>query len=292
MQWRGRRQSSNIEDRRGGGFGGRRGGGLRIPIRAGGGGGIGLIVIVLVAWLVFDINPLTLLGAGDSGMQTTSSGPGVEATSDETDDFVATVLADTEEVWSRRFEAAGEDYPEPTLVFFEGQVNSACGLAGAATGPFYCPGDSRLYLDLSFFRQLRDQLSAPGDFAQAYVVAHEVGHHVQNLAGVLPRFAQARAGMSETDANALSVLVELQADCYAGIWAHDSQAAGYVEEGDIDEALNAAEQIGDDTLQRQGQGYVVPDSFTHGTSEQRREWFRRGFETGDTSACDTLEGRL
>jgi len=297
MRWRGRRQSSNIEDRRGGGFGsGRgRGGGMRIPVRAGGGGGIGLIIIALVLWLGFGINPLALLGdlgGGGSTYQSGSSGPGVANTADETDDFIATVLAETEDTWNQRFQASGETYPEPTLVLFSNQVRSACGIAGSATGPFYCPSDSKLYIDLSFFRQLRQQLNAPGDFAQAYVVAHEVGHHVQNLTGILPRYHQARQNMSEAEGNALSVRVELQADCYAGIWAHDANGDGIVEAGDINEALNAAQQIGDDTLQRRSQGTVVPDSFTHGTSAQRQEWFRRGFESGDVSACDTFGGAI
>ncbi|MEF2552405.1 neutral zinc metallopeptidase [Aurantimonas sp. A2-1-M11] len=296
MQWRGRRQSSNIEDRRGsgGGFGGR-GGGMRLPVRAGGGGTIGIIIVALVLWLGFGINPMQLLGmagGGGGGVQTSQSGPGVAGTADETDDFVATVLADTEDVWTQRFQAAGETYPVPTLVLFEDQVRSACGIAGAASGPFYCPSDRKLYIDLTFFDQLRNQLDAPGDFAQAYVIAHEVGHHIQNVTGVLPRFNQTRQSMSEAEANAMSVRVELQADCYAGIWGHDTRQAGYVEPGDIDEALNAAGQIGDDTLQRRGQGTVVPDSFTHGTSEQRQTWFRRGFETGDFAACDTMDGDI
>lgn len=196
MQWRGRRQSSNIEDRRGsgGGFGGR-GGGMRLPVRAGGGGTIGIIIVALVLWLGFGINPMQLLGmaggGGGGSVQTTQSGPGVAGTADETDDFVATVLADTEDVWSQRFQAAGETYPAPTLVLFENRVQSACGIAGSASGPFYCPSDRKLYIDLSFFDQLRNQLNAPGDFAQAYVIAHEVGHHIQNITGVLPRFNQA-----------------------------------------------------------------------------------------------------
>ncbi|NDV85999.1 hypothetical protein GTW51_04705 [Aurantimonas aggregata] len=293
MQWRGRRQSSNIEDRRGSGGGMRGGGGMRLPIRAGGGGSILIIIVALVLWIGFGINPMTLLGMDSgTGTQTTQSGPGVAGTSDSTDDFVATVLADTEDVWGRRFQEAGETYPAPTLVLFNGQVNSACGNAGASTGPFYCPSDQRLYIDLTFFDQLRNQLNAPGDFAQAYVVAHEVGHHIQNVTGVLPEFNQARQSMSEADANAMSVRVELQADCYAGIWAHDTDQAGYIQDGDIDEALNAAEQIGDDTLQKRSQGTVVPDSFTHGTSEQRQTWFRRGYESGDMASCDAINADI
>lgn len=301
MRWRGRRQSTNVSDRRGsgGGFGGGLGGGrgMRIPVRAGGGGGIGLILVALVLWFVFGINPLALFGLSDGGPQPQqqtrqAQGPGVQGTSDETDDFVATVLADTEDVWNARFQEAGSTYPEPTLVLFEDQVSSGCGLAGMATGPFYCPADSSLYLDLSFFRQLESQLGAPGDFAQAYVIAHEVGHHVQNVTGVLSQTQTLRRQLPEAEANRVSVLTELQADCYAGIFAHDVYREGFLEPGDIDEALNAASQIGDDTLQRRGQGVVVPDSFTHGTSDQRRDWFNRGYQSGDTDACDTFDGQL
>ncbi len=229
---------------------------------------------------------------GGGSYQTTQQGPGVEGTADQTDDFVATVLAETEDSWGRRFKAAGETYPKPTLVLFDDQVRSACGTAGAAVGPFYCPNDQKLYLDLNFFQQLRNQLGAPGDFAQAYVIAHEVGHHIQNLTGVLQRTNQQRQGASQADGNAISVRVELQADCYAGIWAHDAKGDGIVEPGDIDEALNAAGQIGDDTLQKRGQGVVVPDSFTHGTSEQRQKWFRAGYESGEIGACDTFNGAI
>ncbi len=295
MQWKGRRQSTNVSDQRGsgGGFGG--GGPMRIPVRAGGGGGIGLLIIIAILWLGFGINPLALLGmdqGGGSGQSQVARGPGPQGTADETDDFVATVLADTEDVWNRRFADSGETYPEPTLVMFSGSVSSACGQAAAAMGPFYCPLDQKVYIDLSFFRQLAGQLNSPGDFAQAYVIAHEVGHHVQNVTGILPRTTEMRRQMSQADANSVSVLVELQADCYAGIWAHDTYQAGYLEPGDIDEALNAASQIGDDTLQRRSQGTVVPDSFTHGTSAQRQQWFKRGYESGDMAACDTFQGRL
>ncbi|RIY03367.1 hypothetical protein D3218_00950 [Aureimonas flava] len=294
MEWRGRRESSNIEDRRGsgGGFGG---GGMRIPIRAGGGGGIGLLVILAILWIGFGINPLSVIGMDDgSGTTQTASrqGPGVSGTADETDNFVAVVLADTEDVWNARFSQMGSTYREPTLVLFDRQVSSACGNATSASGPFYCPNDQKLYLDLTFFRQLQGQLNAPGDFAQAYVVAHEVGHHVQNLLGTLGKTTQLRQQSSEADANAISVRVELQADCYAGIWAHDTQQAGFVEDGDVEEALNAASQIGDDTLQERSQGTVVPDSFTHGTSAQRVEWFRRGLTSGSMEQCDTFQGRL
>ncbi|MCB8838776.1 neutral zinc metallopeptidase [Aurantimonas sp. VKM B-3413] len=292
MEWRGRRQSNNVEYSSG--SGGSRGGGMRIPIRAGG-GGIGVIVIALVLWLVFGVNPLQLLGMVDTGdyqttqSQTTTRPKGARS---ETEQFVATVLADTEDAWGKRFQTAGESYAKPTLVFFDGRVGSACGSASAAMGPFYCPNDQKVYLDTSFFDQLRQQLNAPGDFAEAYVVAHEVGHHVQNLLGILPRYHEAIRGMSRADANALSVRIELQADCFAGIFAHDESSAGYLQSGDIGEATNAAEQIGDDTLQRRGQGTVVPDSFTHGTSAQRQQWFEAGYRSGDVEACDTLKGAI
>lgn len=307
MRWTGRRQSTNIEDRRGGNGGlgggglggGLGGGGMRVPMRAGGGGiGIvGLLVIGAVLWFGFGINPMFLFGmdGGTQQQQTTTqtaNGPGVRGTADETDDFVATVLASTEDVWTKRFQDAGQTYPAPTLVLFNNSVASACGNASAASGPFYCPGDRKLYLDLGFFRQLRDQLNSPGDFAQAYVVAHEVGHHIQNLTGILPRFEKARQNVSQAEANAMSVRIELQADCYAGIWAHDSNTDGYIEPGDVDEALNAASQIGDDTLQKESQGYVVPDSFNHGTSAQRQTWFKRGFDSGQMAACDTSKGDI
>ncbi len=294
MEWRGRRESSNIEDRRGSGGGGLGGGGMRIPIRAGG-GGIGLIILLGILWIGFGINPLSVIGMDDGGpqtQQTASRGPGVDGTADETDDFVAVVLGDTEDVWNRRFQDMGRQYREPTLVLFTDRVASACGNASSASGPFYCPNDQKLYLDMSFFRQLDSQLGASGDFAQAYVIAHEVGHHVQNMTGVLQRTTEMRQRMSETESNAISVRVELQADCYAGIWAHDTQQAGLLESGDMEEALNAASQIGDDTLQRRSQGTVVPDSFTHGTSAQRVEWFRRGATSGDMNQCDTFNGRI
>ncbi|ALN72954.1 neutral zinc metallopeptidase [Aureimonas sp. AU20] len=294
MEWRGRRESSNIEDQRGSGGGGLGSGGMRIPIRAGG-GGIGLIILLGILWIGFGINPMSVIGM-DDGTQTTqttrSSGQGVNGTTDETDDFIAVVLGDTEDVWNRRFQSMGQQYREPKLVLFTDRVSSACGNASSASGPFYCPNDQKLYLDTSFFRQLDSQLGASGDFAQAYVIAHEVGHHVQNMTGILQRTTDMRQRMSETDSNAVSVRVELQADCYAGIWAHDTQQAGLLETGDMEEALNAASKIGDDTLQRRSQGTVVPDSFTHGTSAQRVEWFKRGATTGDMAQCDTLKGQL
>ncbi|WP_026380034.1 KPN_02809 family neutral zinc metallopeptidase [Afifella pfennigii] len=287
MRWRGRRQSANVEDRRG------TGGGGVIRVGRAGGGGIGILIIAVVLWLVFGINPLALLGDAQvmapSEQSAPRNGGGVATTESEVDDFVATVLADTEDVWGAIFRQGGSDYPEPTLVLFEGQVRSACGFAGAATGPFYCPGDQRLYIDLSFFEELRRRFDAPGDFAQAYVIAHEVGHHVQNVLGILPKTTEMRRRLGERESNALSVRVELQADCFAGIWANRTAKKGYLEEGDIREALNAAGQLGDDMIQRRTQGYVVPDAFNHGSAEQRATWFRRGYERGTLDACDTFQ---
>jgi predicted metalloprotease len=268
----------------GGGFGGGIGRGPVVMRRAGG-GGIGMIIVVLiVAWL-FGINPLQLLEGGgvvtgpapQQGEETAQ--PGV---SDEMRDFVATVLADTEDTWSQIFEQAGEDYPEPTLTLFSGNVNSACGFASAATGPFYCPADQNLYIDLAFYGELRERFGAPGDFAQAYVLAHEVGHHVQNVLGILRQ--------TQGHGNEMSIRTELQADCFAGIWANHTNQRGLLEEGDVQEALTAAAAVGDDTIQRRTQGYVVPESFNHGTSEQRVEWFGRGFQNGTVDACDTFSG--
>lgn len=298
MQWRGRRQSDNIEDRRSeGGIGGpSMGRGFRIPIGMGGGrsGGLSLrtmviLIVVILVLRAFGIDPLAILNGGDAGLtgQQTTSGHD-SAADDEMKQFVATVLADTEDVWTAIFKAQGENYPDPTLVLFSGAVRSACGTAQSAMGPFYCPGDRKVYIDLDFYNELRQRFHAPGDFAQAYVLAHEVGHHVQNLIGVLPRFNRMRASLSETAANRMSVQVELQADCLAGVWAHYTQQKGLLEAGDIDEALNAASQIGDDAIQQSTQGYVVPDSFNHGTSAQRQRWFKQGLADGTITACDTF----
>jgi predicted metalloprotease len=211
-------------------------------------------------------------------------------TDDESRAFVATILADTEDTWTEIFKAAGKDYPQPKLTLFTDQISSACGLASSATGPFYCPEDQNVYIDLGFFSELKQRFGAPGDFAEAYVIAHEVGHHVQKVLGVLDKVHGMEAAASEGDANALSVRTELQADCLAGIWAKHTQQEGLLEEGDIGEAMNAAAAVGDDALQKETQGYVVPDSFTHGTSEQRQNWFRRGFDKGDIKGCDTFSG--
>jgi uncharacterized protein len=306
MRWRGREGSSNVEDRRGqgGGFGGGfgRGGfgfpggsqGPRIGIPTGGrGGGIGIVGIIIVLGILWfaGINPLDILNGGGGGSPVVvgnQPGGSTGVPADEEGKFVSVVLKETEDSWGRMFQEGGERYVEPTLVLFTGQAQSACGFASAATGPFYCPGDQKLYIDLNFFDELSRKFGAPGDFAQAYVIAHEVGHHVQNLLGILPQVDQQRQRASRAQANELSVRLELQADCLAGVWAHDAEAKGILEVGDIDEALNAASQIGDDTLQRQSQGYVVPDSFTHGTSAQRSQWFKRGYQQGSVDACDTF----
>jgi predicted metalloprotease len=273
------------------------GGGFRMPTGGRGGGiGIGgLVVILLISWAL-GINPLTLLSGGDvsmdgGGQQQTGTRPQGQST-DETTAFVRTVLAETEDTWGGIFRASGETYTNPTLVLFSGQVSSACGSASSASGPFYCPGDRKVYLDTAFFQELDRRFGASGDFAQAYVIAHEVGHHVQNLTGVLPQFNRQRQSMSEADANKMSVRVELQADCYAGIWAKFTQQKGILEAGDLEEALNAAHQIGDDTLQKKTQGYVVPDSFNHGTSAQRMDWFKRGFQNGKVEDCDTFSANI
>lgn len=284
MEWRGRRGSKNVIDVRGRGRGGGRSMG-----RIGGFGGLGAVVIVLIGlFLGVDLTPLLGTGGGmQSAPPVQQAGP--NRIDDEAEEFVSVVLADTEEVWSRAFEERGARYQPPELVLFTGAVDSACGTASSAVGPFYCPGDHRVYLDTAFFQTLESQLGAQGDFARAYVIAHEVGHHVQNLIGVMDQVNEVRRSVSEVEANALSVRVELQADCLAGMWARGAdEMFGSLERGDIDEALDAAARIGDDTLQRRSQGRVVPDSFTHGSSEQRQTWFYRGFEEGTLEACDTF----
>ncbi|WOC16959.1 neutral zinc metallopeptidase [Pseudochrobactrum sp. MP213Fo] len=300
MRWQGREESDNVEDRRGdgtsGGFGrgGLGGGGLGGPgfriVRGGGFSGIVILgVMALVLWMV-GINPLPLL-FGDGSVQTTqssSSSSSAPRATDQAAAFTRVVLKETEDVWSGIFQAAGQTYKKPTLVMFEGQVKSACGFASAASGPFYCPGDQKVYIDLSFFNELDKRFGASGDFAHAYVLSHEVGHHVQNLLGILPRFNKMRQTMSEAQSNAMSVRVELQADCFAGVWGKYTDQKGLLEQGDLEEALNAAHQIGDDTLQKRAQGYVVPESFNHGTAAQRATWFKRGFDTGKVEACDTF----
>ena len=293
MKWEGQRQSENVEDRRGEGGGG---GGFRI----GGGRGIGLgtIVVALVGGWIFGINPLTLLGILDGGggavqAPTSQQAPAQRPpANDALASFVATVLADTEDVWGAVMKTGGVAYREPKLVLFRGAVGTACGTGQSAMGPFYCPGDQKVYIDLGFFDTLRSRMGAPGDFAQAYVISHEVGHHVQNLLGITGKVDGMRGRVSETQMNALSVRVELQADCFAGVWTHHSQKGkGWLEQGDVDEAMNAAAQIGDDMLQRKSQGTVVPESFTHGSSQQRQTWFRRGLESGSVAQCNTFDAR-
>jgi len=297
VRWRDLRRSQNVEDMRGrsGGLG-RGGGGMRI-------GGVGLLVMLLIAWLL-GANPLQLLSmlAGGGAIGGASGpaldvpepaplpGPGPDgAGQDEGAQFVAAILGDTEDTWSQIFQANGRQYEEPRLVLFTDVVRSACGTAQSAMGPFYCPADRKVYIDLGFYRDLEQRFGAAGDFAQAYVIAHEVGHHVQNLLGIADKVHAQREQLPEAQSNALSVLMELQADCLAGVWANHTQRAKQVlEQGDVEEGLRAAAAIGDDRIQRQSQGYVVPEAFTHGSSEQRVQWFRRGIETGDTEACDTF----
>lgn len=281
MRWQDGRRSTNVEDRRG----------SRIPGRVKG-GSIGILLLALVG-MYFGIDPSVILNMGESVQvsQPGQSGAPVEQTEEDRQlaEFVSVVLADTEDVWKEQFRAAGQTYAEPNLVLFSGAVQSACGFAEAAMGPFYCPGDGKVYIDLSFYRELKRNMNAPGDFAQAYVIAHEVGHHVQNLLGLSRQMEAMRRQVSKTEYNRLSVKMELQADCFAGLWAHHAhRARQVVEPGDIDEALNAASQIGDDRLQKQQRGYVTPDSFTHGTSAQRVSWFQRGYQTGRFDNCDTF----
>jgi uncharacterized protein len=289
MRWIGDRASENIEDRRGGGG---------MPIAVGGIGGLGAIIILVIG-LFLGIDPSTLLAllSGDQAQpqqtdtQRVDARPSQrpEAAQDRTRQFVAVVLADTEDVWRQVFESSGKTYVEPKLVLYTGQIGSACGLASAASGPFYCPNDQKVYLDLSFFEEMRSRFNAPGEFADAYVVAHEIGHHVQNSLGILKTAKSEEASSERRGANAISVRVELQADCLAGIWAHHADRTKHIiEQGDVEAAMNAASAVGDDRLQRQSRGTVVPDSFTHGSSAQRVRWFKRGLESGDTRQCDTF----
>lgn len=293
MKWRGRRQSTNVEDRRGGGA-------------KAGGVGIGSIIIALILWKVFGVNPQTTLGVAEQIQSRPAASTPAQQSPEQAEAkaFVSTILADTEDVWTPIFAQAGQTYVPPKLQLFTGQVQSACGGATSASGPFYCPADQKVYLDTQFFTDMKRHMGITGeqnaselsnnhqvaDFAQAYVIAHEVGHHVQTLLGISPqvRQAQAQAG-SQAQANDLSVRQELQADCFAGLWArHNHERTGFLQKGDLEEALDAAEKIGDDYLQHKSHGHAVPDSFTHGTSRQRQTWFYKGFETGDVAACDTF----
>jgi predicted metalloprotease len=283
MRWTTGRRSDNIEDRRG----------VQVSRRVAG-GGIGTIVLVLVA-LYFGVDPSVILNQPQMnvpGAGTTSRSAPYSASPQEQRlaDFVSVVLADTEDTWNALFRSMGKSYEEPKLVLFTGAVESACGFASAAVGPFYCPEDQKVYIDLSFYNDLKNRFGAPGDFAQAYVIAHEVGHHVQNLLGISDKVHSLRGRVSEKEANKLSVMLELQADCLSGVWAyHADKARKILEQGDVEEALNAASAIGDDRLQRRSRGYVTPDSFTHGTSAQRMHWFRLGLETGSMGKCNTFQ---
>jgi uncharacterized protein len=280
MRWKGRKESSNVEDRRG----------MSPKGKGIVGGGIGTIAIALVV-LLLGGDPTSIIQNVQSPDQSTGSNYTETAEDKELAQFVSVVLAETENVWHAIFKEKGSTYREPKLVLFSGQVQSACGVAGASTGPFYCPGDEKLYIDLSFYDELQKRFKAPGDFAMAYVIAHEVGHHIQNLTGVMDKMNKLRSQLSEEEYNKYSVRVELQADFYAGIWAHYTEQQALLESGDLEEALNAASAVGDDNIQKQAQGYVVPESFTHGTSQQRKKWFYKGFTSGDIDQGDTFSAR-
>ncbi len=283
MRWRGERESDNVEDRRGMS--------MSRGVKVGGIGGLGLVAVVVIS-MFLGVDPTALL-QGISNMQNSYVSVdrriGPPAAKDDMRKFVAVVLAETEDVWGAAFRRSGSTYQEPKLVLFSGAVESACGMAGSATGPFYCPGDQKVYLDLSFFEEMRSRFGVSGDFAQAYVIAHEVGHHVQNLAGILGKVSKLQARSSRTAKNRLSVMMELQADCLSGVWAHQANKNRHIlEPGDIEEGLNAASAIGDDRIQKMSQGYVVPDAFTHGSAEQRVRWFKAGFEAGTIESCNTF----
>jgi uncharacterized protein len=279
MRWQEGRRSANVEDRRG------------MGTRVAAGGGIATVLLGLLVWFLGG-DPTSVVDVG-RGSGSDASPVRVSGEERQLADFVAVVLADTEDVWREQFRKMGRTYEEPRLVLFRGRVESACGFASAAVGPFYCPEDRRVYIDLSFYDELQRRFHAPGDFAQAYVIAHEIGHHVQTLLGISDRVHRQQQRATKTQANALSVRMELQADYLAGVWAHHAEKVRHVlEPGDVDEALRAATAIGDDRLQMQARGYVVPDSFTHGTSTQRRGWFRRGFESGDPLGGDTFDDRV
>ena len=286
MRWKQGRRSTNVRDLRG-----RRGGGSPMVV---GGGGLGMVVVAIIIALLGG-DPTILLESAAPVSRSPSGGTYQTNSPEENElaDFTSVVLADTEDTWNRLFpQEFGGSYQPPNLVLFTDVVQSACGTAQSAVGPFYCPADQQVYIDLSFYRALKNQLDAPGDFAQAYVIAHEVGHHIQNLLGISDQVRQAQRRVSKTEANQLSVAQELQADCFAGVWGHYYNQQGLLEAGDIDEALNAASQIGDDKLQQRQRGYVNPDSFTHGSARQRQEWFKRGFSSGDVDQCDTFSQRV
>lgn len=290
MKWEGNRESENVEDRRGSGGGG---GGFGLGGKS---IGIGTIVLALIGSAVFGVNPLQMLDmlSGGGGAVPAQSAPQASATpaNDKQTRFVRTVLADTEDVWTKLFADKGSQYAAPKLVLFSGQTQTACGAGQSASGPFYCPADSDVYIDLSFYSLMQERFGVSGEFAQAYVIAHEIGHHVQNQLGISNKVHAQRQRVSEREGNAMSVRVELQADCFAGVWAfHGNKSRGILEQGDVVAALKAAAAIGDDALQQQQQGRVVPDSFTHGTSEQRSRWFSKGLQTGDVEQCNTFTTR-
>ncbi len=311
VRWQGREQSSNIEDRRGqgGGFGGGFGGGglgggfgggglgggplggIQLPSGRSGSslGSIAIVVIFVLIAMAFGINPLTLLTGGDTTQSTSVLPPTTNASDDDLKNFVGVMVKDTETFWTDYFQKQGKTYTPPKVVLYTDQTSSGCGTADKSAGPFYCPDDQKVYIDLSFYQELRDQFGAPGDFAQAYVIAHEVGHHVQDELGILPEFNQKRQSMSQDAANAYSVRIELQADCFAGVWAKGEFEAGYLDDGDVQEAINAANQIGDDTLTH---NTISPRQYTHGTSAQRMKWFKQGYDAGDPAQCDTLHGAV
>jgi predicted metalloprotease len=305
MRWQGRAESSNVVDRRGqgpsmGGFSGGIGPGGGIPIGGRGGLGIGGIIVLLIICWVLGINPLDLLAGGnyDTGTYTGGSSYSQPAPSGSTSgedqlvNFVSVVVKDTETYWGDYFDSIGKTYQPPKVVLFSQATQSGCGVAQTASGPFYCPNDKQIYLDLAFYQQLRNQFHAAGDFAQAYVIAHEVGHHVQDELGTLAKYDRQMQSADQTTANAISVRIELQADCYAGVWANYEGRQNYLDNGDTQEAMNAANQIGDDTLQREFQGTVQPRTFTHGTSAQRMKWFKTGLDAGDPKVCDTFSGNI
>jgi uncharacterized protein len=287
MRWEGNRQSTNVQDARGGGGGG--------GIGLGGGAiGIGTIVVALIGGALLGVNPLTLLGMMTGGGAPTAQVENAPAppANDRMAQFVSTVLADTEDVWKEQFRAGGATYVEPKLVLFRGAVRTACGAGQAAMGPFYCPADQKVYIDLSFYETMKTRMGAPGDFAQAYVIAHEVGHHVQHQLGITEQVQRAQASGPRAQANAMSVRLELQADCFAGVWGHHAQNQRQIlENGDVEEAMNAAAKIGDDALQANAGRAVVPESFTHGTSEQRQRWFMTGLKSGSVKSCDTFSAK-
>lgn len=289
MRWQGRRESDNVEDRRGQSSGlGCGGGGFRVPVR--GKGGIVILVVVLVAgYYGIDLSPL--LNGGSVAPQGQQQSASISPKDDELAKFTSVVLASTEDNWKEIFQRMGKTYQPPKLVMYRGVTRTSCGTGQAAMGPFYCPGDRTVYIDLSFYQDMKTKLGAGGDFAQAYVVAHEVGHHVQNLLGIEPKVRQMQQGASQAEVNRLSVKMELQADCFAGVWGKYAEKQQMLEEGDLQAALNAAQAIGDDRLQQQSQGRVVPDSFTHGTSQQRYTWFKQGFDSGDPNTCNTFASR-